>query len=382
MAIKPAIFEIEPFDAYAGTTINFSYSHTIGNLAKLELRIYNSSNLKIVGSIPAYTNTSQIAIPRAWNPINTTGEVWKNGMGYCAEIAAYIYTDNSHTEIALSSISDKAYFRTYTPPMFGFISGITSGMVLNKNSLTVKLSYTQAEGEELYSYCYQLYENSDIIYRASETFYTSYINKGNGEEQLVNKIMTYSFKGLKNGEYKLRAMGQTKNGISLDTGLIPFTVAHESDIASSVLQLRSDENATVYGNTNVRPIDPDELMSDGYELAYSCVNLTQKYLTYEMNYLVQNDFTLTLKMHDVIEEGLIYYGKNEEEISTILITVYTYDNGMSRFHLKVGNDIWSRNYYTEEFDRSRYPLITLHVRRKNNLYHMEMICKYSQTDVI
>jgi len=355
MAVKPIISTITPWDSTAGTNITFSYS---GNLpVSAKATIGNASTLKTVLTLSGgVTNT-----PDGRFMFYIDGNILKanladingNGNKYYIQLSVI---DSHNTS---SPYSDKAYFWCLSTPQFYYQYPETDSRVEGA-SVDASLVYEQAEGEKLYMYRHYLYDNSKNLIQMSDHFYDE-----NG--------MTYTFKGLDvSTSYYVRSQGQTKNGILLDTGYVHFYTENAEMESHSLLGLESDDNATVYGTTNMILIEANE-DPDLYIYFNSLVQLIGKKITYETNYKIARDFTLQIKITKVKYNGILLrmYNKTHPECEITLDSYYfDEENGFLRYCLKVNNGISTYVLYTEGMDVSTDDYIVVTIRRVNNVFSL------------
>lgn len=197
--------------------------------------------------------------------------------GKCYTAAIQVFdTDNNQ-----SNLSDSILFYCYTKPDF-FISDIPT--VCKSASITLPLSYLQAEGETLKSYQFFMCDSNHNILNRSDTFYT-------------NGHMSYSFSGLQNHyTYCFRAIGETAHGYKLDTGYLTVTVDYNVVPTNAVLVL---ENVYRRGyisiKTNIKSIGY-ELKNDNYFFKGDTVTLYgDNYLKYNEGFSIDGDFSLFIE---------------------------------------------------------------------------------------
>ena len=370
MTVKPLVDNIIPIDIKNETTITFQYS---GNLPySNKLTIYQASDQTLVWEDTVAGLSFSHIIPANLNTRVDVGTKWRNGNKYALTITVYDALGNA-------TVSDKKYFYTYSTPQFELNLGqidpstgkdiIYSEPVIKDTGISPILVYNQLEGERLAEYQFFIYENTVSEYTASQAYACS---------EKPPFRYTYEYKGLKNTVYYLRAKGMTEKGIPMDTGMYKLTIKHVSPDGFSVLQLRSDDNATVEGITNAITIDPNERLEDGFIVIDSEVQLLDKSLTYEHNYKVQRDFTLSLKM-----SRCKFYSKTPKQIlkmrngaHEITLTSYIYDDDSLRYHLIVDNGLCTNNHYTAPLFVENEETVVVHIRRINNLYHVEALVCY------
>ena len=304
MAAKPIISTIAPWDSTRGTNIFFSYS---GNLpVKARGVIRDASTLELIWnktkSVMRDEKTGMWMLYVEPNGISQRGGNG-NGTKYCIQITAIDADDNE------SSISDKSYFWCLADPLFYYNEPVENSTI-ETSYVNLKLVYSQANGEKIYTYRHFLYDNSKNIITMSNHYYNE-------------DGFDYSFKGLDNKtSYYIRTQGTTKNGMILDTGYVQIFTSYGEPETYSILELSSDDNATVYGRTNMICIDADEDASD-YIFLNSLVQLIKKKITYQNNYTIHRDFTLQIKITKLFYNGLLLKMYSKENPDCI-ITVDSY----------------------------------------------------------
>lgn len=351
MGAKPVINSINPWDATQGQVINFQYSGAIpvSNRAV----IYDAATLRVVYD-DVYTSTalSHYIPPNAFK----VEDYEPNGNGHKYAIQIQVQDSNGIT----SPYSDKVFFWCFATPQFYYTYPV-SETTTDQASINVKLVYSQADGEKIYNYRHQLYDNSKILVSMSDTFFD--------EENYE-----YTFKGLENmTAYYVRAQGITKNGLSLDTGMVKFYVNRFVSETFDVLGLQSDLNASVYGMSNMICIDANEDAGD-FVYLNSTVQLGEKSITYEKNYKIARDFTMQLKFTKLWNNGIILYMYNKNNPSnTITIDQYLFDDDTIRYCLKVFNGIATYVLYSEPIIAQHNDYVVLNIRRINNVFSLEAI---------
>lgn len=355
MAVKPIISTITPWDSTAGTNITFSYS---GNLpVSAKAIIGNASTLKTVltlsrSVIGTFDGRFLFYIDGNLLKANVA-DINGNGNKYYIQLCAI---DSNNTA---SPYSDKAYFWCLSTPQFYYQYPEEDSRV-DGASVDVALVYNQAEGEKIYTYRHFLYDNSKNLIQMSDHFYDE-------------TGFAYSFKGLEiSTSYYVRSQGQTKNGIILDSGYVHFYTENAEMANHSLLGLESDDNATVYGTTNMIIIEANE-DPDWYIYFNSLVQLIGKKITYETNYKIARDFTLQIKITKVKYNGILLkmYNKIHPECEITLDSYYFDDeNGLLRYCLKANNGISTYVLYTDGMNVEMDDYIVITIRRIGNVFSL------------
>ena len=343
MATKPVISNMTPWDATQEKVINFTYS---GNLpVSNRATVYDASTLEVVYDVTQITPSFTHTIPA--NTLRITRlEPNGNGHKYAIEIRV---TDSNGTE---SPVSDKAYFWCLATPTFAY-SFPTENANIDTPTVYFKVVYSQANGEELYSYKHYLYDNTKNEIASSDMNYT-----------LDN--LEYSFKGLTNHtSYYLRTVGVTKNGIEVDTGMRHVFINYENTGSYAIMNAESDLNATVTGYTNIICIDATE-SADDYIFLNSCVQIMDKKVTYETNFKINRDFTMQLKLTRLWYNGRICYMTNGT--NHIEITSYVFDDETVRYCMKANNGLTDYVLYSDALNVTNLDFVVITLRRIGNFF--------------
>lgn len=354
MAVKPLISTITPWDATVGVNIAFSYSGNlpvrakgiIQNASTLETRwtgenpVVRGEDGKYLFYIPANTLKADIK------------DVNGNGNKYCIQITVFDGNDIA------STISDKAYFWCLSTPEFYYTKPNVDEKITTA-SIELNIIYNQLEGEKLYSFRHYLYDNSKNLISISDYFYD-------------DSGLIYFFKGLENKtSYYVRSQGVTKNGIPVDTGYSHIFTDYGDIENYALLGLTSDDNATVYGDTNMICIDADE-DPEYYIYINSYVQLIKKKVTYQTNYTIPRDFTLQIKITKLLYCGLLLKMYNKENPDCIItLDSYYFDDNKIRYCLKVFNGIATYVLYTVDgFSVENDDVMVITIRRINNFFSL------------
>lgn len=346
MGAKPVVKQIAPWDAKDGYLVQFSIDGMIP--VKNRLTIYNATNLAIVYEQTQETTSYTHSIASNSFKANDYDKT-ANGNKYCLQVE--VYGVNGQKSYA----SEKVYFWCLATPTFNYASPFND-QILDKSSVDVDLNYYQIQGEKLYSYRHYLYNEAKVQINTSKLFF---------DEEGLN----YTFKGLDNREtYYVRAQGETKNGIILDTGYIRFTTNYEESEYQDVLALSSDLNATVTGTTNMIIIEANE-DSEDFVYTDSYVHIKDRTVTYERNYHITGDFQLILKFTKIKYNGVILrmYSKSNPD-AKITIDSYMFEDGL-RYCLKATNGVGTYVLYTNPIvDYEHDDFVRVTVKRQGNFY--------------
>lgn len=171
--ITPQLYSIAAFDATLSHMIYFTVSGGDQVVANRLLIKTNDNNLTTVYNqvVESYSFNHTI-------PANTL----TNGEYYVAQIKTYGVNDDITSEESGSPWSSPVVFRCYTTPTLTWTNAPETSMI-QESSFTFNFLYEQSEGEELYSYVINLYDNnknlihtSGIKYASGETAFSYKIN--------------------------------------------------------------------------------------------------------------------------------------------------------------------------------------------------------------
>lgn len=278
----PSILPIIPFDPSIAYNIEFVYqdNQSVKNRAVITDNgtgsiVYDSiqPSMRLFHTLPANT--------------------LKAGKKYLVQIQVFDAENNS------SNLSDAVLFLCLTTPLFSF-DNLISGGVYKSATIDLKLLYSQSENEQLKNYQFIQYNASRVQMSASNIMYT----KDN---------LTYTFYGLENNStYYFRAVGETQNGIPLDTGYIEVNVQLTISPIDAAIQLENDyENGVVRLIFNIRDIHYT-LDGNNYSFSNGMVTLNNTSVTYDGGFSAPEDFSLHCQMNKValgtfleMQDGLI-----------------------------------------------------------------------------
>ena len=347
---KPNIVRLTPQDSTKDFTITMSY---VGNLPySNRVIIYDATTLAVLydntttnlnytisHTIPAYTLT--------------------NGKKYAVQGQVFDQYGNA------SSLSDKSYFWCLATPEFYF-KNISNGEIFDTASIFTTLVYEQSDWEDIGEYRFYLYDELKQPLIESETFY--------GADSL-----TYAYRGLEDDKfYHIRAVGTTVNGIQIDTGYIQIFVNYENPEDYKLIYAECDEqNSMVTYQTNFIVINPSDTTTE-YEYENGWINLIDKTLVYDNNFIVSGDFTMSIRGKDVYRNATILKCSNETMGFTL--SSYIYDDGTMRYKLLVPNGLCNYVLYSEPIMPEAWDIVTVHIRRINNVYQLVCFVEWGEND--
>lgn len=342
---KPRIKNITPFDAIYARDIEFVWT---GDMAyKNRLIIYDNNTLDII-----YDRIITSFYLRHTIPANTL----LNGKKYLAQVQVF------NKDGVASALSDKVIFSVLSTPKFSF-TNVTKDQVVTNSSLMVMIDYNQSNNDPLDSCRFYLYDHLGQELLESERF-TS-----------LGESLTYVYKGLENYQkYFIQCIGVTYSGMQIETGKISISVKYEnpSKYAKLYATNHSDKGYISY-ESNIKIIECDQDKED-YTFENSFIDLIGKYITYSKDFVVEKDFTMMIKGRELYQTATIFTARNGTY--EFVISSRIYDDGKIRFKLEVKNAQSSYVLYTDALTLSPDNLVTIWIRRVNNVYQIIPIIDY------
>ncbi len=337
---KPVINRIDPIDAAKDNVVSMSY---VGSLPySNRIVIYDAVTLSVV-----YDNTSSNTNYAIEHTIPSNTLI--NGKKYA--IQGQVFDINGNAGV----LSDKSYFWCLATPLFYF-DNVDNEEVFNTASIFVTLVYQQPDLEDINEYRYYLYDDAKNLLLKSETFY--------GFDNL-----NYAYRGLDDDRfYYIRAAGNTVNGIQLDTGYVKIFVNYENPEEYKLIYAEcNNKNSIITYQTNFVVINPSDTTTQ-YEYENGWINLLDKTLIYDKDFIVDGDFTISIRCKDVYRNTTILKCSNENAGFTL--SSYIYDDGNMRYKLSVPNGLCNYILYSEPIMPDIWDIVVIHIRRINNVYQI------------
>ena len=344
---KPILLKIKPFDAKYDYEVSMSYS---GNLPySNKITIYDAESLSVV-----FTDTVSTHLLKHTILANTL----INGTKYAIECQMF------DSKGVASTLSDKVYFWCYETPTFEF-EGLNNEDTIENSTISLALNYWQSSYEKLYSFKFFLYDSYKAILNQSDMSYDT-------------SNLTYEFKGLDNRTvYYVRATGITNDEIELDTGFIQIFTDFTNPNTYARIYTECDENGTIHGYTNITMIEPTA-NPDDYEFDSGYINLTDKVLVYDQDFLVSGDFTMSIRLKGLKSNTDVLKASNSSAGFTL--SNYKYNDG-TRFKLVVPNGLTESIHYSDPIKISPSDVVCVHIRRINNIYLLKVLSEVIDTNV-
>lgn len=210
--IKPIMSSVTAFDATMEQTFSF-VSNGGDQVVANQLTIKNQDTNKIVyqNKVTSYAFTQTV-------PANTL----ENGYYY----TAYFNTYNVNGDE--SEASNTIQFNCYTTPTLVLINLPQDDLVENSN-YAFGATYNQAQGRDLNSMKFELYDSTGVLMSESGLFYGS---------QTLPISFEHIFSGFNNNEtYQVKAIATSVDNMVVETDLYEFTVRYSYPSMFNLLDL-------------------------------------------------------------------------------------------------------------------------------------------------
>lgn len=289
---------IPPFDAFKGCIVPFTWTGGLCIGSYLQLRdpvttinVYNE---------PYYTKHLYHIIPENTELVN--------GQIYSAWLTVLVQTDKIDEQgnpiIEYSSSSHSVPVHCYTTPIFRF-NLFADKDILGNSVLDPQVYYFQNEGEPLDHYQIILYSNTKKLLYESPVYYST---------SVVKKL-----NGLENGAtYFVRAVGETTNGMPLDTDYVEIKISYNMVLSNTILKAENMyDKGVVKISTDIKTFgyDSDNALVNEQD---GTVDLRNGYINYNEGILLSNHFVTQLTVYDPVpNSSIISLSNNLKEKITI-----------------------------------------------------------------
>lgn len=336
---RPQINHIAPFDANKDYEISISWTGNRAHANRIIVRDNESnrvvfddlvSTFALKHTIPAYTLT--------------------NGKNWVVE--AQVYDE----ENIPSALSEKVLFYTFETPEFYF-SNVPESENITNASFAASVHYYSPDWENISSYNFYLYDSTKKILLES--------NVSNDD---IN--INYIYRGLENNTvYYIRCVGVTVHGMPLDTGYVKINVKYQNpNTYARIYTTALPNQGCIHVSSNLIIIQYNG--TDEFEYADSMIDLRDKTLYYDEGFLIEDDFTLLIRGTNLWQTADILKMSNGKLGLTLSSRIYA--DGKLRFRLIVPNGVSNYLIYSDAQTFTNNDLLTIAVRRKNDLYQIEV----------
>lgn len=333
---KPIIQRITPFDATKDYEIILSW---MGNRSHANrILIYdNATNILVFDDIIS-TFELKHTIP---------AHTLQNSKKY------YIQAQTYDSENIPSALSNKVLFYTFTTPDFYFKN---LNEIIENSSFTANIYYYSKDFENISKYVFYLYDSSKKQLLESN--------------EMTDDNINYTYKGLNNDTvYYVRCIGVTVNGMELDTGYIKITVKYENpNKYACIYATPIPSQGCIQVSTNIIIIQYNG--TEDFNYINGMIDLRNKTLYYNNDFLIKNDFTVIIRGMNLWQNADIFKMNNGSLGLTLSSHIYT--NKKLRFRLLVPNGISNYLLYSDELSFNNSNMITIVIRRKNNVYQLKV----------
>lgn len=335
---KPVIRHVNPFDANKDYEITLSW--TGSRACANRIIIYDNYTNE-----PVFDDIVSTYLLKHIIPAHTL----INGKKYVIQATVYDVNNNS------SILSDKVLFYTFATPDFYF-EDISSNPVISNSSFTANIHYHSDNSENISKYKFYLYDSS------KKKLFESI--------EMIDNDLSYTYKGLDNNTlYYIRCIGVTVNGMELDTGYVEVTVKFENpNQYARIYATPLPSQGCIQVATNLIIIDYTG--DETFEYIDGMIDLRKKTLCYNQGFLIKDDFTVLIRGMNLWQNADIFKMSNGKFDLTLSSHIYT--NGMLKFRLMVPNGVSNYLLYSEELKFSNADVLSIFIRRKNNVYQLKV----------
>lgn len=335
---KPTIMRIQPFDATKDYEITLSWTGNRAYANRIIIYDYETNGTVFDDTVSSFSLTHLI-------PAN----VLRNNRKYVIQAQVY------DVENIPSALSNKVLFYTFATPDFYF-EDLSDNPIIDNSSFTATIHYYSDDWEDISKYTFYLYDATKKQLFASN-------------EMTDDSDISYTYKGLDNDTtYYVRCTGVTVNGMELDTGYVEITVKYEDpNVYARIYATSLPSQGCIQVSSNLIIIQYDG--TDEFEYIDGMIDLRDKILYYDKGFLIENDFTVIIRGINLWQTADIFKMSNGNNGLTLSSRIYQEDK--LRFRLMVPNGVCHYLLYSEELVFSNSDMVTIMLRRKNNVYQLK-----------
>lgn len=343
---KPQMKHIQPFDANKDCEITFSWNGSRSTANRIV--VYDNDTNGVV-----FDDTVSSYLLRHTIPAHTL----TNGKKYVIQVQTY------DVQSTPSAMSDKLLFYTFATPDFYF-DNLPENSFIESSSFTAAVHYYSEDWEDISKYVFYLYDASKKQLLKSSELTDDY-------------NISYNYNGLDNNTvYYIRCIGVTVNGMELDTGYVQITVKFENPNqyariyatpvpSQGCIQVASNLIIIQYNGT------------DTFEYMDGMIDLREKTLYYDKGFLIKDDFTVLIRGINLWQNAEIFKMSNCD--LSLSLSSRIYNDGKLRFKLLVPNGVSNYLLYSDPQVFENKDMITVAVRRKNNVYQLKIFMELGFT---
>lgn len=337
---KPIIYSLDAMSYEEDNVIPFTYSG--GTIKSSQIRISVASTNTLIYEATQDNGKTQFELEADTIDVDTYGTQY------------YIQIRVVETDNTKSAWSDTRFAIFITTPTFQF-SNVRPQMIIDQSFFEAILLYYQLEGELLQEVIYYLYDSAKTLLVTSGVRYDT-------------SNLKYTYNGLEDGLYYIRAKGETVNGYQLDTGYIGIEVDYVMPETFSEFYLTNDYvNGQIKYETNIISIDYHGDETFEYEDGF--INLLDKELIYDRGYRIDGDCTFIIKGKDLYRSGVKFFElQDKERQNGFYITAYIYDDDRIRYKLVSNNGLSDYMLYTPPTELTSTDLVTFWIKKVKDIY--------------
>ena len=346
---KPIVTSVKTFDPSFAYTFEFSYDGNQSHSNRLIITD-NASN-KIV-----YDNKIDTM---AWSQTLPAGKLTSNKQ-YTVQFQCFDVNGNA------SVISDKVYFFCLKTPTIVF-SNLQN--TIESSSYLFTANYSQSEGEMLKEYTFNLWGSTGKLVQTSGLIYAP---------ARASEI-SYKFTALEdNNIYYIQITGTTVNGMAVTSEKLQFSVDYLRPSQYATFYTENDsKNALIRYSTNIIVIQYNG--SEKFDYENGSILLQDQKIYYDSGFNLSGDFDIKIKGFGFQTGTEIFMAKNTD--NNLTIQCVDTDDGNARFMLTVENTFSSYILFSSPIDLATMNMVTIVVRRINNLYLINAVADLGATNV-
>ena len=156
--------------------------------------------------------------------------------------------------------------------------------------------------------------------------------------------------------------------MELDTGLVEIYVRYENQSEYSRIYAEPiPKRGCIKVSSNIVIIQYNGTEDFTYE--NGMINLVDKTLYYDEGFLIENNFTLIIRGKNLWQTAEIFKAKNTDQMG-FTISSRIYPDNRLRFKLTVPNGVGNYILYSSPLEFGNDNIVTLAVRRVNNIYQI------------
>lgn len=287
-----------------------------------------------------------------------------NGGTWIIQVSVWYKNPNNTNEYIESELSDKQIFKTLTTPTFSFagLDPNTDNKVTN-SSYQASINYISKENEPVESFMFSLYDVSGKFLFETDRLSDPY-------------NISYTYRGLSNmTDYWIRCRAITRSGIELDTGKVRIHVKYENPSTYSRIYAKPiPDRGCIEVGSNLIVIE----YTGDEEFTYndSMINLQDKTLYYNEGWMLQDDFTVIIKMQ-YMDYGKLLTLKGENSYITLESVMCADDK--TRFKLKVSNGLNDYTVYSTGQIINYEDKIVVGIHQKGGYFNLKVITDNSES---